>query len=124
MIDAREVKKILQKHFPRARFSIRYGRVGLRRVLDIKTDLLKYGSEEKQRLMDLDYKLRTVHKLTPEESDEWEFLMELKERDKKMRNRILDVLAKYGIEPEIYRDPVSGEILSGGFSIHIEPLGK
>jgi hypothetical protein len=121
-LNGREVKRILKMYYPRAEFKVRIRRGGFDRTLEIRTDLLQYTRQVQEAHCDLEWKLRKDG-LNEKEWETYQIYEQIKDQDAEMRKSIREILKKHGIEEDIRRCPVSGEILLGGnLYFDIRPL--
>jgi len=121
--DGREVKCILKMYYPRAEFRVRIRRAGFDRTLEIRTDLLQYTRAVNEKHCDLEWKLRRREGLNEKEWEAYQIYEKIKDQDTEFKKSIKEILKKHGIEENINRCEVSGEILLGAnFYIDIKPL--
>jgi hypothetical protein len=121
-LNGRAVKQILKMYYPRAEFRVRIKRAGFDRTLEIRTDLLQYTRQMQEAHYDLEWKLRREG-LNEKEWETYQIYEQIKTQDAEMRRSLKEILKKHGIEEDIRRCPISGEILLGGnLYIDIKPL--
>ena len=110
-----EIRKILKKHFPQAKFRVKIEKDSLSEAIRIYTDLLEDFTNEEIEVIDQARFTQTI-----ENVEVYEKAIEKEKKNEEIRQKIHQLLRDF---ESVSYDEVTGEILGGGNTyLFVEPL--